>query len=301
MAQDINDYLNSLGNAIGELAHDVGGLYKVSEKLARSTENMYPMHLPGKFPIQNGTIEQNKNILSVLGEYENIISGKADRQGKYFNDEIEKFFLNEGVTGRILTGSADLDDTPVGKVTHPAPIDWTSVLYPVSLGARFAEEFYDFATKKNLHVSKDIKQLLEEADKLLLECNIASKTYVPPKTTPTQPTSLTKITPKTPGPSPAPQGGVSPSASAFNYNFGYNAQNYCPNTPIYTSNTSKKRSGGKKTTKRTTAKKAGSDDHSNKAIAVSHGNEVNNYIGFEKYGKSTPKELEKADKTTGVV
>lgn len=84
------------------------------------------------------TKEQAKELLAEIGEREARMKPIKDK----INDDISAYFTKDPQS-RII-GGRDLEayKTPVGIVTQRAPLDITSVLYPLSLPVQAIEELY---------------------------------------------------------------------------------------------------------------------------------------------------------------
>lgn len=89
-------------------------------------------------PSFHGPLHTQIELLERLGYF----GPKKKEPGKIY-DDLLGYYVGNQLAWQIFTGLENEDETPVGKVTQRAPLDITSVLYPIGLGAQVIEELYD--------------------------------------------------------------------------------------------------------------------------------------------------------------
>jgi len=144
MVTTVEEYLVKLGKTVEDLKKEV-----------------VPIHATHEFPMISGTTDQAENLLGVIGEYK---SARDGIKGKTY-DDVRDFFYGDPIVNRIHTGRDLFDLTPVGYVTHPAPVGVTSVFYWTPLVVQAIEGGFELAnpepkTTKTTEADKKFEEWL---------------------------------------------------------------------------------------------------------------------------------------------
>jgi len=109
------------------------------EEILKYMKGLIQAHVPSELPAIFGTTDQAEKLLGIMGEWKKAQEGI---RGKVY-DDVRDFFFGDPIANRILTGR-DLNDwTPVGYVTHPAPLGIFSPLYPLPLLVQAIEGVFE--------------------------------------------------------------------------------------------------------------------------------------------------------------
>lgn len=107
----------------------------MNEEQAKILAETAAVHSRDKYPLQLGTVPQQSKLLEDL----DLIRSHKPMPNIIYDDLIS-YFEENNAGYKILTGLEAEDRTPVGGVTQRAPLDITSVFYPVGLGVQAIEE-----------------------------------------------------------------------------------------------------------------------------------------------------------------
>lgn len=107
-------------------------------ELAKLISSIAAVHSTTEYPLILGTTEQAQDLLQAIGAWGS--QREKDIPNMVYDNMLGYF--NKDIAGQIITGRAaeSQDLTPVGVVTHPAPVDATSWLYWTPLVAEGIEE-----------------------------------------------------------------------------------------------------------------------------------------------------------------
>ena len=133
------------------------------EEVVKWLKGLLAAHNTSEYPLILGTTEQAEDLLEVIGQWGSYKSGNIP--GMVYDDMIA--YYNDGAPGNIITGKAEeaKDKTPVGVVTHPAPLDITSWLYWTPLVAQGIEKSYSaIKNALNPEVSDEFMKEISIAD-----------------------------------------------------------------------------------------------------------------------------------------
>jgi hypothetical protein len=134
------------------------------EEIVKWLNRLAAAHTTSEFPLILGTTEQAGDLLEVVGQWKGYKNGNIP--GMVYDDIIN--YYNEGLVGNIITGRGEeaRDKTPVGIVTHPAPLDITSMFYWTPLVAQAAELTYQAV--KPAEVDEEFMREISIADQAVI-------------------------------------------------------------------------------------------------------------------------------------